>query len=175
MRRRRIGCRVGRRWNRQQVGDEGDVLGVLARHREQHAELGQLRRGRGAALEAGGVLDLPGDGEQGAVLVVGRAEILQGGVALPRQPRHQPGGDAGFADAGLAREQDHAPFAALGLLPAVQEQFDLLLAPDQRRGVGEGVQHLGAGIHRLAPQGARGLHGGGEAFRFDEAGFAELE
>ena len=45
-------------------------------------------------------------------------------------------GDAGLADPGLAREQHHLALAVAGLLPTVEQERDLLLAPDQRQEAG---------------------------------------
>jgi hypothetical protein len=41
-------------------------------------------------------------------------------------------GDARFADAGFAAEQDDLAFAGLGLLPALDQQREFLVAADQR-------------------------------------------
>ena len=40
-------------------------------------------------------------------------------------------GDARFANAGFARDQDHLPVATLGLFPSAKEQMDLLVAADE--------------------------------------------
>src|SRR5215472_14476685 len=46
----------------------------------------------------------------------------------------QRGGQARFADPGLAGDQYHPPFAELCLLPAPRQEVELLVAADQRRG-----------------------------------------
>ena len=38
-----------------------------------------------------------------------------------------------LADARFAREEHHAPLAGLCLLPAAQQQIELLFTPDERR------------------------------------------
>ena len=48
-------------------------------------------------------------------------------VRLVGQPVPQGPHQARLADAGLAREQDHLALALLGLLPAVEQQGELLL------------------------------------------------
>ena len=70
---------------------------------------------------------------QCAVLVVRRAEVAQANVRLARDPLLQRSGETRLADARLARKQNNLTLAALGSLPAPEQQFDLLLAPDQRR------------------------------------------
>ena len=57
-------------------------------------------------------------------------------VRLALEPLAEGAGDAGLADPGLAREQHHLALAVAGLLPAVEQERDLLLAPDQRRQAG---------------------------------------
>ena len=62
-------------------------------------------------------------------------------VPLTLQARAQLAHDARFADPGFAREQHHLPFATLRQLPAVKQQAELVLAPDQRGQAGR--------VHRL--------------------------
>src|SRR5262252_11214761 len=47
----------------------------------------------------------------------------------------QRSAQARFTDAWLARDQYHTPLAELGLLPAPQQQVELLVAADQRCGL----------------------------------------
>jgi hypothetical protein len=83
--------------------------------------------------EAGGVFELSDDGIEGAVGMMRRAEIAQARVRRTRQFLEQRGGQAGLADAGLARDQYNLPLAAFGLPPAPAQQFDVLLAANDRR------------------------------------------
>ena len=64
---------------------------------------------------------------------MGRAELAQARVRLAAQALEDGLGDPRLADAWLAREQDDRALSALRLLPAAQEQIDLLAAPDERR------------------------------------------
>src|SRR5262249_39229365 len=68
------------------------------------------------------------------ILVVGRAEITQTGVWFAAQPLYDCLGDTRFADAGLARDEHHSPFALLGLLRSAYEQVNLFIPADERRG-----------------------------------------
>jgi hypothetical protein len=67
-----------------------------------------------------------------AILVVRRTEITQPDVRLAVQALRQCCGDAGLADARFAGDQHDLAVAALGALPAPQQQLDLLVAADQR-------------------------------------------
>jgi hypothetical protein len=54
-------------------------------------------------------------------------------VRLVGQALDQAAGQARFADAGLAGDQHHLAFAVLGPGPALHQDAELVLAPDQRR------------------------------------------
>src|SRR5207247_9483762 len=71
--------------------------------------------------------------EERAVLVMRRAEEMQFGVLLGIKQIPECHGQAGFADAGFAGEQDDTPFAASCLSPAPKQEFGFLLAIDERR------------------------------------------
>ena len=49
-------------------------------------------------------------------------------MRLALEPDQQAFSDARLADAGLTGEQHDPPFAELGLIPAAQQQVDLLAA-----------------------------------------------
>ena len=104
----------------------------LAGALEQSLELGELGRRIVVALEGCGTRQLRGDWVQGAVAVVGRAEVANAGVGLVRQSLAQALEHARLADPGLAQQLDQLALAGLGLLPALHEQGQLLRAPDQR-------------------------------------------
>ena len=123
--------------------------------RQQCVELVKLRRLRLVGREAGGVFELSDDRIEGAVGVMRRAEIAQARVRRTRQFLEKRGGQAGLADAGLARDQHDLPLVAFGLPPAPAEQFDVLLAGDERRcprtqGL-EPAQHAAAAQHLSDP------------------------
>jgi hypothetical protein len=119
--------------NRQHLGDQREV----ARFRpvaEQHLELVELCCVRVVAGKPCGALQLADKGVQRAVLIARRAEIAQSGVRLALDALRQRRGQARFADARLAGDQHHPPFAELRLLPAPQHQVELFVAADQWSG-----------------------------------------
>ena len=65
--------------------------------------------------------------------MVRRAEIAQAGVRLGSDVLGKCRREPRLADARLAGDQHHPPFAALRLLPAAQQQLEFLVAPDERR------------------------------------------
>src|SRR5258708_38111836 len=95
-------------------------------------------------------------------------------MRLAGNPLGQRRGQARLSDARLAREQDDATLAALRLVPASQQQLQLLVAAHQWRHAGL-VQRLepalrGAEAHHL--HGSRGL---GEALEYHRAEVAIVE
>ncbi len=78
-----------------------------------------------------------------AVGVVGRAEVAERNVRLAGQLLAQRPQQARLADPRLAHDQDHLAVAVFGPGPALQEDRELVLAPDQ------GCQALAA--QRLEP------------------------
>src|SRR5262249_48602099 len=84
------------------------------------------------ALDPGRPFELHDDRAQSAVLVMRRAEVAQARVRLACDPLLEGGGQARLADARLARNQNDAPAAALGLLPSAGQQLELLPAADKR-------------------------------------------
>ena len=73
------------------------------------------------------------DGSEGAALCIGRAAALEPGVPLGGEPLAQRQNQTRFADAGLAGEQHGLALLLEGLIPAVQEQAELLVAADEGR------------------------------------------
>ncbi len=65
--------------------------------------------------------------------VVGRALVADQDVRLGRHRLHHGFRDPRLADAGLAGEQDELPLAAPGLPPPLDQECQLLVAPDDRR------------------------------------------
>ena len=62
-----------------------------------------------------------------------RAKITQADVGFTADPFREGLGDTGLADPGLARDQNNAAVATLGLFPSAMEQVDLLIAANQWR------------------------------------------
>ena len=98
--------------------------------------MSSLTAGVVVPFEARGALELADDRMERAVGVMGRAEVAQAEVRLAGNSFEQRRAEARLADAGLAREQDDAARAALRLLPAAQQQLELLVAAQQRRDAG---------------------------------------
>jgi hypothetical protein len=115
---------------RQQLGDQRPIFRRRRDLRQQCVELVELRRLRLIRREAGGIFEVADDRIEGAVGVMRRAEIAQAHVRRTRQFLEQRGGQAGLADAGLARDQDDLPFAACRLIPTPAQQLDFLRAAD---------------------------------------------
>ena len=63
---------------------------------------------------------------------MGRAEIAQAEMWRGLEALRQCRGDARFANARLAGDQDDLPIARFGARPAAQQQVDFLVAADQR-------------------------------------------
>ncbi len=103
---------------RQERGDEPDLLGAGVRPAEQRFKLGQPRFRHVLAAEARGVLELGDEGMERARLMVRRAEIAQPRVRLARRLLQHRLRQARFADAGFADQYHHPALAGLGLLPA---------------------------------------------------------
>ncbi len=100
---------------------------------DQRFELVELGLGRLVARELQRPLEVVDAGPEGAVDVVGRALESERAAHPCFQPLAQRTQNAALADAGFAGEQHDLAFAVLRQLPALQQQRDLLLAPDQRR------------------------------------------
>ena len=64
---------------------------------------------------------------------MGRAVVAERGVRLVAEALAQRPDHARLADPGLAREQHHLAVAVLGPGPALEQDAELVLAPDQRR------------------------------------------
>ena len=118
---------------RQQLGQQRDFVIAARTGREQLPQLAELLLDRVVAREPGGAFELDDERVERAVLMVRRAEIAQPRVRLALDALRQRRGQARLADARLARDQHHPPLAGLRLLPAPQQQIELLVAPDERR------------------------------------------
>ena len=70
-----------------------------------------------------------------------------------QQSRREPR----LSDPSLAREQHHLAFAGFGLRPAAQQQFKLLVSPDERGKPGH-VQRLEPALNRAPPDRRESLH-----------------
>ncbi len=123
----------GRTRQRQQLGQERDIVVIPRPRAEQCPQFAEPGFNRVVAGETGGAFELGDEGIEGAVLMVRRAEIAQAGMRLGFDALGKRGGEPRLADARLAGDQHHPSFAALRLLPAADKQIDFLVAPDQRR------------------------------------------
>src|SRR6202030_1459981 len=167
-----FGCAA--RQQRQQVGDQRDLVVVANARRDQGRELAELLLGHVVVREAGGAFELRDERMERAVLVVRRAEIAQPGVRLAFEALAQRRAQPRFADARLARQQYDLPLTRIGALPAAQQQVQLLLAPDQRRQVAA-AQRLEAAFDRAWPQYLPDRNRLGEACKADRPKVAVLE
>jgi hypothetical protein len=160
--------------NRQQLSQQGDGLAkVMDPLREQRLKLIEPLLISIVAPESRRPFELRDARVEGTVLVMGRAEISETTVWLVFQPFPDRLSDARFADAGLARYQHDAAIATLRLVPAAQEQVDLLVATDER---GAGcAQRLEPALHRARTRHLVCLHPISEALRLDAAKIAILE
>jgi len=136
-------------------------------------ELGEPLLGWILAPEACCPLELGNAWIERAVLVVRRAEIAQARVWLADEPFHDSLSDTRLADPGFAGDQHHATVAPFCLLPPPQEQINLLVAPDKRRG--RRAQRLEAALHHARAQHFVCLRPIGEALRLDAAEIAVLK
>jgi hypothetical protein len=161
--------------HRQQLGDQRHVLGRGCERREQGFQLGQARLRWLSRSQARRALQAGDDGAQRAVRVLGRAAEHQVLVHLRRRQRlPQRRSQAGLADAGLAAQQHHLPLARAGAAPAAEQQFQLLLAPDQRRGMAC-PQRLEPALDGALGQRAPGPDGVGQAVKRDRAEIGAVE
>ena len=130
--RQRAVARLGvDREHRGDVAHVGERPAVLAD--DQRFELVEARLGGLVARELESALEVVDARPVGAVQVVRRALHAHRARALALQALAQRAEDAALADARLAGEQHHLALAVLRQRPALEQQPDLLLAPDQRR------------------------------------------
>jgi hypothetical protein len=104
----------------------------VAAAREQRLELGQSGVGRIARRKAGGALQLRDHGVQRAGRVMRRALVEQAQMRLALEPFTHLAHETRLADARFARQEHHLALAVFDLLPAAQQQRELLRSPDQR-------------------------------------------
>ena len=83
------------------------------------------------ARQSGGALHLADDRKKSVVGVLRRAEIAQARMRLIAEAFQQRGGEARFADPGLAGQENHLAFTGLGARPAPQQQFAFFIPPDE--------------------------------------------
>ena len=156
----------------------GRARSYCSRRLNQPVEPGRRRlltaEGEGPLVEVDGRV-------QPAVLVMRRATPLDDGRVhfpfdhLPQDVLLQRVHDAGLAQARLADEQDDLAHALLGLLPAVFEQVDFVIAAGQRREPGR-ARHLDGATGFADPLDQEELDGLGDALDLAvaEAGAVEL-
>ena len=112
-----------------------DLVRPLARAGEQRLKLGELHLGRGIAIEPRGPLQQADHRVKRAVGVVGRAVLAERRVRLVAEALAQRLDQARLADPGLTREQHDLAVAVPGPGPALEQDAELVLAPDQGRQV----------------------------------------
>src|ERR1700736_6306393 len=150
--RREVGERVARiRRQREQIAHKPNGCRVDARWRKQGFKLGELLRGRVAALEPRRPLELADEWEQRAVRAVRRADVSQPDVGFALQQLLERHRNPRLADAGLARDQRDATFALGGLLPASLQHLQLFFSTDQRRQVAR-MQRLETALDNAYPR-----------------------
>src|SRR5712692_3318797 len=98
---------------------------------EQFFKLAALLLGRVFARETRSALELHGEGIQRAVLMMRRAEIANAGMRVGLDVLRERDGQPRLADPRLAGDQHDARLASLRLIPAPQQQIELLVAPDE--------------------------------------------
>ena len=133
--------------NGQQRGEQRQRLVVVkCPALEPIVQPAALDLGRVVTQKTGLALDPVDHGMQGAVRVVRRAAKDHGGPAfvpdLLVQGAHQPA----LADARVAADQHHLAHVGFGLFPAVLQQQDFAVAPDQRHRLGTVRVQRGPGI-----------------------------
>jgi hypothetical protein len=85
------------------------------------------------ARQARRSFELADPGVQRRGLVMRRAELAQPGVRIKLQMALESSRNARLADARLAGEDHHPSFAGLDLLPAPEQQLELLGPANERR------------------------------------------
>src|SRR5262249_52476412 len=103
---------------------------ILCRH-SKRTELPKPFFGIIIADETSGVFELCNKGIKGTVLMMRRAKKSPASMKFCFDLLRKCSRETGLANTGLAGAQHYAPFAALSVLPAAQQYFDLLSAPDQ--------------------------------------------
>ncbi len=115
--------------NGQQIRDQRRGQRVV-RTGEDSRHLRQFLVRRVCPADPGTPLDRAGKGVEGAIDVVGRAEIAQRRMRLPRQHLAHGTHDVGLADSRLSRQQHGAPAPAGRVAPAPHDEVDFLLPPE---------------------------------------------
>ncbi len=139
------GIAIGRQ--RQHGGEQGQWRRHAARGLPQQVfQLVEPGFGAVIAFESRGACQLIENRVESGIRMVGRALIAQANMRLLADPLAQGLGNARLADAGLPRYHDDLSIAVLGLLPALQQEADLLVAPD-KRGQADLMRRLETGLH----------------------------
>ena len=163
---------VGR--DRQHRREQGsDLAHAFRAMRQKGLQLVQLGCGRIVTREARRALELLDEGMEGGAGVEGRALVAQPQVRRPLYPLADGPDGAGLADARLARQQNRLALAVLRPPPAVEQQGDLLLPPDQGRQAGRAG--LEPAFDRAPPDDAPGRHRVGETLQHLRPEIVEFE
>jgi hypothetical protein len=110
---------------------------------------------------------------EGGAGVVGRALVAQPQMRFSFDMLADGSDDPRLADARLARQEHRLPLAVLDLLPAIEQQGDLLLAPDQQREPGRA--RLEPALDRSRPGDPPHRHRVGEALQHLRPEILEFE
>ena len=100
--------------------------------RKERLQLVEPRRRRIVAREAGRPFELADEREQGAILVMRRAEIAQSRISLALDAVSEGLDQSRFPNPRLCRDQHHTPRTRFRLRPSTPQQLDFLLASDER-------------------------------------------
>jgi hypothetical protein len=122
------------KWDGEQGGEERQRLRrIEARLVEGTLQERDLRLGGPAFGEEERPLEQLYHGVEGRVLVVCRAAAFEPAVPLPGEPLAKLLHEARFSDPRLAVHEHHLAMSLAHLLPAIEQEPELLLAPDERR------------------------------------------
>src|SRR5215468_5157010 len=106
-----------------------DLVHIRAESHQQSLEFGEFFRRLVGSLEARNPLELPYERIERTVRVMGRAEMADSDVWRGFfQPLLERQGNVRLPDTWLSRQYHGAALATCGLVPATQQQIDLLVA-----------------------------------------------
>ena len=163
------------RWDRQQRCDQRYRLMVTGHQwRQEHLQPVEPGRGGIAAFHPRGPLQLGDHRIERAVEVIGRAVVVEHRRSVGPDLLPQRLDDARLADPRLARQQHHLTVAILGPGPALEQDAELVLTPDQRREM-LAVQRFEAALSATLALDPKGSNGLGEALEMLRTEIGKLE
>ena len=159
----------------QEIGEEPGAFGVhFAEFGEHRFKLVEPGCRVILALETGGALKSGDERIERAITVLERAEMAQPDVRFVTEALLELGGQAGLADARLARQQHDLPFAGLRSPPAPQKQFTFFFPPDES-GQAARVERLEPALDPTLAQRGPGSNGLGDALEVFQPEIPEFE